>query len=234
VGASLGVAWGLYRYALSSPRFAIREVAVEGRKRTTETEILKLAGIQLGANIFRVDPRRAEAALLENPWIQEAKVVRDLPGKVRIEIAEREAVALAALGEHLYLVTRLGEPFKEVQEGDPYDLPVLSGLTLEGLARDRAAELSRARGALEVLSAYGKLPLSRVHVAQEVALTPTGEVVVTVGKPGISLHIGKGPWTTKLIMAERVLGKTAGQGQTPGIVFLDNQSNPERVVVRLR
>jgi hypothetical protein len=35
-------------------------------------------------------------------------------------------------------------------------------------------------------------------------------------------------------MAERVFAKASGKGGLPGIVFLDNEAHPERVVVRMR
>jgi cell division protein FtsQ len=234
VGAALGVAWAAHRYALTSPRFMIREVSIEGRQRTTEAELRKRAGIEVGSNIFALDTRLAEKRLLDDPWIREAKVWRELPGKLRIQLSERDAAAVAVVGGHLYLVTRTGEPFKEVESGDPYDLPLITGISAQSLGRDRAGEASRIRTALEVISTYGKLAPSRVHPAEEVHLTEGGQVVLTVGKSGITLHLGKGPWTKKLLMAERVLGKTAAQGRTPGIVFLDNEANPERVVVRMR
>ena len=234
VGAALGVAWAAHRYALTSPRFMIREVVVEGRQRSTEAELKQRAGIQVGRNIFALDTRLAEKRLLEDPWIREAKVWRELPGKLRVQLSERDAAAVAVVAGHLYLVTRTGEPFKEVESGDPYDLPLITGISAQSLGRDRAGEASRIRTALEVISTYGKLGPSRVHPAEEVHLTEGGQVVLTVGKSGITLHLGKGPWTKKLMMAERVLGKTAAEGRTPGIVFLDNEANPERVVVRMR
>ncbi len=234
VGAALGVAWGAHHYALTSPRFMLREVAISGQKRLGQAELEQLAGIQVGTNIFRLDTRRAEKRLLENPWIREARVWRQLPGKLRVELDERDAAAISAVGSHLYLVTRAGETFKELESGDPYDLPLVTGIPAQSLGRDRPGELSRIRTALEVLSAYGKLATSRVYPAEEVHLTEGGDVVLTIGKPGITLHLGKGPWTKKLLMAERVLVKTTAQGRTPGIVFLDNQSNPDRVVVRMR
>jgi cell division protein FtsQ len=234
VGAALGVAWAAHRYALTSPRFMIREVSIQGQQRLSEAELKRLAGVEVGANIFRLDTRQAEKQLLENPWIREAKVWRELPGKLRVELSERDAAAVAVVGAHLYLVTRAGETFKELESGDPYDLPLISGINAQSLGRDRIGESSRIRTALDVLSAWGRLPTSRVHPAEEVHLTEGGQVVLTVGKPGITLHLGKGPWTKKLLMAERVLGKTATQGRTPGIVFLDNEANPDRVVVRMR
>jgi hypothetical protein len=35
-------------------------------------------------------------------------------------------------------------------------------------------------------------------------------------------------------MAERVIAELAAKGRTPGLVFLDNEAHPERVVVRMR
>ena len=35
-------------------------------------------------------------------------------------------------------------------------------------------------------------------------------------------------------MAAQVLGELGAKGRTPGIVFLDNEAHPERVVVRMR
>ena len=61
-----------------------------------------------------------------------------------------------------------------------------------------------------------------------------GDVSLTVGKAGITVHVGKGPWRKKLLMAERVIGQMEKKGRVPGIVFADNVAHPERVVVRMR
>jgi hypothetical protein len=50
----------------------------------------------------------------------------------------------------------------------------------------------------------------------------------------VTLELGTGPWRKKLLMAEEVVGELRKKGRTPGIVFLDNTSHPERVVVRMR
>jgi len=76
--------------------------------------------------------------------------------------------------------------------------------------------------------------MSRVHPVQEVHLAASGDVSITVGKGGISIHLGKGPWRKKLLMAERVIGQMERKGKAPGIVFADNVAHPERVVVRMR
>ena len=234
VGASLAVAWSAHHYALTSPRFAIRTVDLVGAKRTSLDAIKTESGITVGANIFATDSEAAEHKLLENPWISEVKVTRRLPNTLRVEVTEREASALVTLSDHLYLVTREGVPFKEVQPGDPFDLPLITGASPENLQRDRKREIERIQTGLEVLHQYERVPLSRVYPAEEVHLADAGDVTLTCGKDGVSLELGTGPWRKKLLMAEEVVQELRKKGRTPGIVFLDNVAHPERVVVRMR
>lgn len=234
IGTSLAVAWSAHHYALTSPRFAIRSVDLVGAKRNTVEQLKAEAGIVVGGNIFALDTEASERKLLENPWISEVKITRRLPNTLRIELAEREASAVVALGDRLYLVTREGVPFKEVQPGDPYDMPLITGASPENLARDRKREIERIQTGLDVLRQYERVPLSRVYPAEEVHLADAGDVTLTCGKDGVSLELGTGPWRKKLLMAEEVVGELRKKGRTPGIVFLDNQAHPERVVVRMR
>jgi cell division protein FtsQ len=234
VGASLSVAWSAHHYALTSPRFAIHTVDLIGAKRNSLEQLKAQAGVSLGDNIFALDTDAAERKLLENPWISEVKVTRRLPSTLRVELTEREATAVVALAQHVYLVTREGVPFKEVETGDPYDLPLITGASPENLARDRAREIERIQTGLEVLRQFERVPLSKVYPAEEVHLADAGDVTLTCGKDGVTLELGTGPWRKKLLMAEEVVGELRRKGRTPGIVFLDNQAHPERVVVRMR
>jgi cell division protein FtsQ len=236
ISASLALGWGAYRYALTTPRFAVRELEIDGARRLGRDDLAKLAGIELGRNVFAFDVALAETRLLESPWIREVSVSRKLPNTLRIALVEQEPAALAAIGDQLYLVTRTGEPFKRLEPdaGDPHQLPLVTGIRPEALAKDRAGELERLRTALDVLRHYERLVLSKTHEPQEVHVESSGQVVLSVGRQGIALHLGRGPWQKKLTMAERVLSELARKGRVPGIVFLDNEAHPERVVVRMR
>lgn len=234
VAASLAVAWGAHRYALSTPRFAIRKLDIRGSRRLAEQQIEKLAGVHVGQNIFAVDTAAAEHRLLSDPWVKEVKVTRQLPGTLRVDLTEREARALASIDGSLYLLTRTGQPFKQLGPGDPFDLPVVTGISAESLVHDRKGAIRRIGVALDVLENYDRIPLSHTYPAEEVHLTDGGSVVLTIGKDGVTLQLGHGPWRKKLLMAARVIGRLRAKHQQPDIVFLDNQAHPERVVVRMR
>jgi cell division protein FtsQ len=234
IGMGGGVAWGAHHFAVTSPRFALATVNVEGAARRTKDELTQRGGLSVGKNVFSIDVAQVERALLEDPWVEEARVTRELPATIRLQIKEREAVAVLALDQALYLVTRTGEPFKKVEEADPYDLPMLTGVPRDQLARDREGALERLRTGLRVLREYERLSMAKSQVPQEVHLADDGRVTLVVGRQGTALQLGRGPWRKKLAMAERVFAKASGKGGLPGIVFLDNEAHPERVVVRMR
>lgn len=234
LGTAGATAFGGYQLALSSPSFAIRDVQVETSRRMPDRELARRAGIQIGGSLLGLDLGEAERRLLEDPWVQKVRVTRKLPHTVRIELSEHEAVALCALDGQVFLVDAAGEPFKAWEERDEHDLPVVTGLTAEDLAKDRAGAVARLGVGLSVLDQYQRLPVSRVHRAQEVHLAADGSVILTVGTRGIALHLGHGPWPKKLLMVAEVLRKFEHERELPGVVFLDNALHPERVVVRMR
>lgn len=234
IGVALAVAYSVHRYALTTPRFALKTIELVGAQRLSAARIEELGGLEKGKNLFSLDVEQAERKILENPWVGSVRITRELPSTLKVEITERDAVAVAAIGDRLYLVTSEGEPFKQVEQGDPTDLPVITGIGPEELARDRGRALERLKAALSLIKQYEKQPSSRVNPVEEVHLSPSGDFVLTVGKDGITLELGREPFARKLAMAEEVLSNLRKKGKVPGVIFLDNQAHPERVVVRMK
>jgi cell division protein FtsQ len=205
-----------------------------GARRLTTDAISRQAEVGVGQNLFALDLAGAETKLLRDPWVKKAKITRRLPRVLRVELEEYQVAALASIGPGLFLVTKDGEPFKALADGDPFDLPVVTGISSENLARDRVREVERIRAGIEVLGLYESLPLHHAFPAQEVHLSPSGAATLTIGKQAVGVHLGKGDWRQKLTMAERVMSRVQRAGKVPGIIFADNEAHPERVVVRMR
>ncbi|MGK4006687.1 FtsQ-type POTRA domain-containing protein [Sorangium sp. So ce1036] len=232
--ASTAVAWGARRYIVSSPRFAVRTVLVEGVQRRTAEQVASSGGIEVGKNIFTLDLEHAGAAISADPWIERATVTRKLPSTVHVTVVEREAQALVAIGGDLYLATRDGELFKELAEDDPVDLPVVTGITGEQVARDRAGVVIAVRRLLDVVEDMTRAGIARRYPIQELHIERDGSVVITIGKEAIALHLGQPPYRDKVGQASRVLTELARRKANASVIFLDNEAHPERVVVRMR
>jgi len=153
---------------------------------------------------------------------------------VSISVVEREAWAAATIGGELYLVTRDGDPFKRVSEGDPFDLPVITGIEAEKVSLDRTGVVNAYRRALDVVEDMDRAGISKRYPIQEVHLEKDGTIVMTIGKDAIALHLGNSRFREKIEQASRVLSELSRRKAQPSVIFLDNEAHPERVVVRMR
>lgn len=234
VGAAGAVAWGAYRYALTTPRFALQHFELVGARRSTAPKLAELGGMSIGQNLLGLDLDASERKIAADPWLRRVRLTRKLPSTLRIEIEENEASAIALLSDSAFLVTREGAPFKPLNPQDPSDLPLISGVSAEDVAKDRPTAMARLATGVEILRQYERLQMSKIHPAQEVHLELSGRVRLTVGDAGITLELGSGSFRRKLLMAERVAAQLRSQNRTPGILFLDNDAHTERVVVRMK
>ncbi len=233
VGLSTAVAWGARHHITTSPSFAVVDIVTSGNKHRSSEDLASIAGITKGMNVFCLDLEQSRARLLADPWISEATLARRLPGTVLVQVTEREAGALVALGG-TYLASRDGEIFKRLEASDPTDLPVITGLTADEVASDREGVAGAIRRALDLALDYERGPLGQRAVLQEIHLKDDGAVTLVVGKDALFLEMGKPPFHRKLEEASRVLLELDHRAGRPDAVMLDNDARPERVVVRMR
>ncbi|MBX3192314.1 MAG: FtsQ-type POTRA domain-containing protein [Labilithrix sp.] len=228
------VAWGARRYVKTSPRFAVGEIVTTGAKRRTPDELATVAGIAKGQNIFTADLDRARARLIADPWVAEASLARQLPGTLYLRVVEREAAGLVSTNGESYLVMREGAVIKRVEPGDPTDLPIVTGIAMQMLVDDREGASRLIRRALDLAHDYDHSPLAVRAPLEEVHVEPNGEMTLVIGKNAVMLHMGAPPYRKKLEQAMRVTAELDRRGAKPDAIMLDNESRPDRVVVRIR
>jgi len=234
VGASAGVAWAARRYVLTSPRFAVKTIAVEGVVRTSPERIAEAGGVAVGDNVLAADLESVARRIEAEPWVESASIQRKLPGTLSIQVVEHEPYVMVALGGDPYLATRDGKMFKKLEMGDPADLPLVTGVRPEQVKDDREGAELVVRRAADVVRELSESAVGRRWPVQEVHVEKDGTAEAIVGREGIALHLGMPPYKPKVQQAERVLNEISRRRANASIVFLDNDSNPDRVVVRMR
>jgi cell division protein FtsQ len=231
--SSVAVAWAARRHVMTSPRFAITEIQVLGCERRPADAVAAESGLAVGANVFAADLDAARARVLADPWIAEATLARRLPGTIFVQVTERKPAALVAQGD-LWLAAADGQPFKKVEPGDPLDLPIVTGLSPELLAEDREGALRTIRRAIDLAAEYEHGALARRMPLQEVHIEADGAFALVVGRSAMALVLGRAPFRRKLDQAARVVAELDGRGAKADAIMLDNDTRPERVVVRMR
>jgi cell division protein FtsQ len=239
--AVMYVVWQLAeRHVRTSASFAIKHIDVTGNEQLTTPAVLAAAGLAIGQNVFAVGPEEARQALAQHPWIESVSVRRRLPGRFTIELRERHAVATMMSGR-LYLVSDDGLAFKPLEPGDPYDLPVISGLPPLDISPASAGQTPDDRNsATALMSAVALLhdyrdaglarrePISEIHVEEDSGLS------LYVGADATYVRLGKPPFRQKLDRFRDVMNHLAKQKTRAAYVYLDNQRRTDRVTARLR
>ena len=84
------VVGGICAYLLMSPSFNIEEISVKGNKQLTSQQILALAEINRGDNLFSKIGIVTKVKLKQNGYIEDAQINKIYPNKIEIEVNERQ------------------------------------------------------------------------------------------------------------------------------------------------
>lgn len=244
----LATAWGgvlaLVTWIRATPRFALADVALRGNTRVTEAEVhgaVARAGAPLGTNLFRLSTTAVEDALLENPWILEARVARRLPRGLEVTVREREAVAVVVAGD-TYLADREGQPFKRarVEAGEADGLVAITGISREVFARRPDAASALVRQALEVARAWHATPPGVIDAirprAGEIHIDPRGATLYTHDTAvAIALGRARGADLTSRVSRFDAIWDALDDTERARArrIHLDSPGRPDRVTVKL-
>ncbi|HJQ82807.1 MAG TPA: FtsQ-type POTRA domain-containing protein [Candidatus Binatia bacterium] len=212
------------------PYFALREVVVRNAHRVPADEVRAVARIVPGMSVWDVDVGAAAGRLRAHEWVRGARVRRELPHRVVIEVREERPVAVVAVagngpeaGE--FYVSSHGRIFARVAARDGRDLPYITGLGTADLADGDAFGPRALRRAVGLARRSGGLEVSEVHVDRVRGLT------LMPVRPPIPIELGWTGFDVKLARLPRVLKLWAGREAEiagVGLVF------PDEVIIRTR
>jgi cell division protein FtsQ len=187
---AVAAVWTSYAKVMASDRLRVGRVDVRGSHFLSEGEVRELLGPAVGENILLLDIEALKARLRASPWVADARVGRTLPDTLKVEIREREPLALAEC-ERLYLMDGDGGLIDIYgPRTAAFDLPIVRGLQgLEGEARrgraERAGTLLRDLGDLA-----GEI--------SEVVVKPSGDLQVVLKRDGEVVLLSDPPYRKKI------------------------------------
>ena len=122
---------GMIVAVLTAPFFNVKTVYCVGQQTMTEAEILQMAQIQTGKNIFMTNIRAVQKRLSENPEIAEVKIRRVFPDKIKIEITEAKPVAYVEYESSFLMINLEGKIIKAIPVAEMPDAPSIA--KIEGI-----------------------------------------------------------------------------------------------------
>src|SRR5947207_8959457 len=157
----IGAREGAKRFFFENQDYQLRTIELQTDGTLQREQILKVADLREGENIFSMNLGRVRESLQRLPQVDEVEVVRKLPGEIDIRVVERKPVAWITgekqvsdpfVSDAAFLVDARGVLMKEKKLLPEYlGLPLISGCSSESLEAGKVVESPEAKTALELL-----------------------------------------------------------------------------------
>ena len=197
---------------LHSPWLSVRDVDIVGSVRSDVPARLEAAGIGEGAIMLWISPGEVERAVMEDPWVREARVQRVLPGTLVVEVLEHTPAVWIEGATSWMLVARDGSVlertpvpedgllrvrlrFEDHAPGTLPDDPVWGEVVELAVS---VPELASAALRLEGDSVWATVAGIRVHLGPPTDLADKGRVLMAVLTEGVPAD-----WTIDLVAPRR-------------------------------
>lgn len=108
--------------------FEVQRVEVTGMERVDQLKVYQLVLAEKDRAMPLVDIDKVRADLLQYGWIKDARVSRQLPNTLAVEIIERKPAAIWQRNGKYSLIDANGIVLANVRAGEGGDLPTLNGI----------------------------------------------------------------------------------------------------------
>jgi cell division protein FtsQ len=198
--ALLVLAW-IGQMFLRSRFLAVSHLVVRGNARLSTGEVQTLLDGLSGQNILRVDFADYRQKLMDSPWVADAMMWRVLPSTVGVQIVERIPMAVARLGQQLFLVDERGAIIDEFgPQYQDFDLPLVDGLVRQpsksGQVAANAAGVALTERFLEALRPQADLR----HRVSQIDVSDPHDVVALLNDSPTLLHLGDSRFVERIKM----------------------------------
>lgn len=216
--AALAAGGAGVHWLLTSPRFAVTEVAVVGASRLTPEEVVAASGIGSGTNLFRLDPTAVVARLEALPLVRHADLVRRLPNRVTLAVEERRPFTLAHAGR-LHWIDEQGVSLGAETRAVAPQAPVITGLSPADLAAGDGTPAPRVAAGISLLRMLLRSETALLRQISEIDVSrPDGPVLYTVD--GVEVRLGAEDWEARLGRLQGVLAQVRATGQPVSAIDL--------------
>lgn len=216
-----------YNRLCRSDFFKVTGIKIQGNHQITRSQVLESGGVYFHSNLLAMKPGRIQAALEGHPWVERARITRNWPNNLVIDIRENKPVALISMSDGLYYLNSKGEAFAKVTAAGNLDYPVITGLAgqekayADHLLQESLLFMKRARGN----SFLPKQNISEIHIDQD-----KGAILYLVDRT-FPIYLGKEKPAAKYGRLVKVLKRLYKKNKFKATAYINMDYMKDRVLV---
>ncbi len=211
--------------------FILKSARVYNNTFVAEENILEMANIDFGSDIFKIDKDEIEARIRQNPLIEDVQITRFLPSALRIKV--REKVIIAAIsGSEVSAVEHDGDVIEKFPPKAIYDLPVITGLSFRtdsaGVRIPEEPEYVRQGAA--VLSELRDRDVALYYEISELHYLKDKGISFILKEKRLPVIIGKNDIAKKLNYFSTMWNQLKGKRELENVLALDLRYKDQVIV----
>lgn len=214
---------GINAYLLTSPSFKIQEISVKGNEQLSNQEIIQLAEVKNGDNIFSKLGIVMKVRLKQNGYIEDAQINKIYPNRIEIRVKERQKQFQIKMETEGYIYIDEQGYLLEYAT-DKLEIPTIIGMditqaNLETMHRLGEKDLNKMENILQI-----REECKKIEIADKITqLQVKDEYIVSLENDGITINLGDASnLKNRIYYVSAILKQEAGN---KGTIYVNGNFN---------
>ncbi|MDQ7063920.1 MAG: FtsQ-type POTRA domain-containing protein [candidate division KSB1 bacterium] len=211
--------------------FSVQNIRVTGAYLVSADEILQAARDEAQKHIFKADLRTIEKRLAKFPQVKSVRVSRVFPNSIRIELEEREPVAVI-IDNGIWGVDAEGVLLPRLQTVRGLDFPVIVGLQLRSYIAGEVVKNPRIRELAKILGELRQQNPVVYHLISEITMNKLTGVQLTLITHQVPVILGRGRLMQKFNKLKSLYQYLLATHEMKSVRYLDLRFHDQIVLKR--
>ena len=174
-----------YNFLISTPRFQIQNVTLQGNHVLNNSQILEWLGPVIGKNLIAIDLVRLNKRLSEHPWVQTASIQRVFPQGLEFELTERVPYARVKK-DQIYLMDNSGVILSPEKPGYGH-LPLI----ILNDSKEQGVSNGELLNSLKTMDDFNQLSFFKNNPLEVAELVGPSRVLFKTRKEGFKIQMSR-------------------------------------------
>jgi len=206
----------LYGYLVSSPYIKLEQIIVTGVDEDIKREMIEMSGLNSDSSMFSINLNEIKEKMERHPWVRSVELEKRFPHTLIIK-AEKEVATAMVLLDRLTYMNSSGALFKEVEQSDEKDYPLITGISRIGKVRDK--QIKTAAIVLDLFrtetGAWSHKEISEIHISEDCDVS-----LYSISLPTV-IRMGSGELDVKKDDLEKITRHLQETGQMQMVKVID-------------
>jgi cell division protein FtsQ len=210
----------------------VEKIEVEGNYILQQEEVICLANIPLGNELYMISLDSVRMRLMAHSYIDDVHISRILPNIIHIQLTERKPIASVMVNK-LYYVDKNGRMLPKISTDVIMDLPIITGVNIDAasIMPGRRIPNNDIYTAVQILDTLSNLNTEINDFISELNLNYGNDVIIYSSDYGVPINLGRDEYQKRILLTFAFWKEVVSKRGAENLKCVDVRFNDQVVVV---